>query len=116
MTLAAIVSNISKECPRFEPLSDEALQEWAIDAVRIFNAPPAGPSERLVELIGRALADLLRERVGERLAPSLVRIRGALQAVLGLRGARTQQQLAMWAEVISHYLSESPALVPKVNT
>lgn len=107
MTLETIISSASKELPRFELLSDQDLQAWAIDAVQIFNMPPAGSSERLVELIGRALADLLRERVGGRLAPSLVRIRTALRHVMG-DSYETQQQLAMWAEVISHYLSEVP--------
>lgn len=109
MDLAGIIAGIEKPRARFELVPDVDLQDWAFEAIEVFNEPPAEAvkyPERGVEIIARILANNLRRIQKDRLAPSVPRIAGAFHAVLPMADDNMRRQLAMWAEVIAFYLRE----------
>lgn len=106
MTFEQALASIEDRQVRYSIVSDADLTEWAQECILIFNNPPACEPVRLVEALGRQMADRLRVRINEHIPPSIYRLVKAFDRVLPDQPMEQRRQLAMWSEVILFYLSE----------
>ena len=105
-TFNQVLASIERAEIRYSIIPDADLESWAHEAIHIFNHPPEGPAVMMVELIGRQLAERLHIRLADHLPPSEFRLNLAFGRAMGDMPADQKHQLAMWSEVVVHYLSE----------
>lgn len=109
MTFEESLALIQPSHVRFTMLPQAELVEWAHEAVRIFNYPPAVPEGQLVDAIAAALADRLRARLGGHLPPSAFRMLQAFAEAAPDASNEVKEHFGLWCDVTLAHLVRSKA-------